>query len=132
MAITKTVVKQNHIEALVKVVNDTIDSATITISLTTDLLKSNENLIGTPIVNISAVECSIAVGTEANIVRNNEVIVNLFENTEQFELPWGADPQSNTSDIVVNFTGKGTVYIRLLKLAGYQSKFRPEQGVDPV
>lgn len=131
MAITKTVIKQNHIEAIVKVVNDTTDSASITIGLSTDLLKSNEDLAGgVPIVNLGAMETSIQVGTEANITRNGAVIVNFFENTEQFELPWCADTQNNTSDIVVNFTGKGTIYMRLLKLQGYRPKFRPEQGVN--
>ncbi len=130
MAITKTVIKQNHIEAIVKVVNDTTDSASITISLSTDLLKSNEEIVGIPIVNLGSSESSIQVGTEANITRNNQVIVNFFENTEQFEMPWGADTQNNTSDLVVNFTGKGTIYMRLLKIAGYRALFRPEQGVN--
>lgn len=133
MAITKTVLKQNHIEALVKVVNDTNDSATTTFVLATDLLKSNEELSGAaPTVNIGSVECSISVGAEANVTRNSVVILNLFENTDRFELPFGADSQNNTSDIVVNFTGKGTVYIRLLKLAGYRPLFRPEQGVNLI
>lgn len=133
MAITKTVLKQNNIEALVKVVNDTNDSATATFVLANDLLKSNEQLSGAaPTVNISSIECSISVGAEANVTRNSVVILNLFENTDRFELPFGADSQNNTSDIVVNFTGKGTVYIRLLKLAGYRPLFRPEQGVNLI
>jgi len=133
MAITKTVLKQNHIEALVKVVNDANESATTTFELAVDLLKSNEELSGAvPTVNIGSVECSISVGTEANITRNSVVILNLFENTDRFDLPFGADSQNNTSDIVVNFTGKGTVYIRLLKLAGYRPLFRPEQGVNLI
>lgn len=131
MSITKTIIKQNHIEAIVKVVNDVTDSATITIGLTTDILKSNEELSGaTPIVNLASMESSIQVGTEANITRNGQVIVNFFENTEQFELGFGADTQNNTSDIVVNFTGKGTIYMRLLKVQGYRPLFRPEQGVN--
>ena len=51
-------------------------------------------------------------------------------NAEGFEMPWSADPQENTGDIVVTFTGKGTIYMRLLKLYGYRPKFRPEQGVN--
>lgn len=131
MAIAKYVVKQNHLEAIVKVVNDVAQSASITVTLATDLLKSNENLVGTPQVNLGSMESAIQVGTEANITRNGQVIVNFFENTEQFEFGFGADPQNNTSDIVVNFTGKGTIYMRLLKVKGYQSKFRPEQGIEP-
>ena len=130
MAISKYVVKQNHMEAIVKVVNDVASSASITVTLATDLLKSNENLVGTPVVNLGSMESAIQVGTEANITRNGKVIVNFFENTEQFEFGFGADPENNTSDIVVNFTGKGTIYMRLLKIKGYQAKFRPEQGID--
>lgn len=129
MAIRKTLIKQGHIEALWKVVNDAASSASVTITLASDLLRSDENLVGTQIVNLGAMESAIQVGTEANITRNGIVIVNFFENTEQFELPWGADTQNNTSDIVVNFTGKGTIYIRLLKIQGYQPKYRPEQGI---
>jgi hypothetical protein len=131
MAITKTVLKQNHIEALVKVVNDVSDAASATFTLATDLLKSNEELTGvSPVVNISSIECTISVGSEASITRNSVVILNMFENTDRFEMAFGADSQNNTSNITVNFTGKGTVYIRLLKLAGYRPLFRPEQGVN--
>lgn len=131
MAITKTVLKMNHIEALVKVVNDAAASGSATIDLDVDLLKANEELTGeTPTVNLGAIECSVAVGAETTITRNSVLINNMFENTQAFELPWGADSQQNTSDIVVAFTGKGTVYLRLLKLRGYRPLFRPEQGVN--
>lgn len=129
MAVTKYIVKQNHIEAIVKVVADAAGSATIT--LATDLLKSNEELAGgTPTVNIGAMEVSVQTGTEMNITRGGTLILNYFENSDGFEMPWTADPQNNTSDIVVTFTGKGTLYIRLLKLKGYRPLFRPEQGVN--
>lgn len=133
MAVTKTVLKQNHIEALVKVVNDTAGAGSATITLATDLLKSNEELNGeTPTVNVGSVEASVAVSGEINLTRSGVVIMNMFENFEDFELPWGADSQNNTADIVVNFTNKGTVYIRLLKVKGYRPKFRPEQGVNLI
>jgi hypothetical protein len=132
MSISKTVIKLNHIEAIVKVVCNVISGGTQTITLNSDILKSNEDLVGSPVVNLGSIECSIQVGSEANITRNNQVIMTMFENTKQFDLPWTADTQNNTSDIVVNFTGKGTVYIRLLKLKGYLPKFRPEQGIDPL
>ena len=129
MAVTKYIVKQNHIEAIVKIVADAAGSATIT--LATDLLKSNEELAGgTPTVNIGAMEVSVQTGTEMTITRGGTLILNYFENSDGFEMPWTADPQNNTSDIVVTFTGKGTLYIRLLKLKGYRSLFRPEQGVN--
>lgn len=129
MAVTKYIVKQNHIEAIVKIVADAAGSATI--DLDVDLLKSNEELFGgTPQVNIGAMEVSVQTGTEMNITRGGTLILNYFENSDGFEMPWTADPQNNTSDIVVTFTGKGTLYIRLLKLKGYRPLFRPEQGVN--
>lgn len=129
MAVTKSIVKLNHIEAVVKIVADAAGSATI--SLATDLLKSNEDLAGgAPEVNIGAMEVSVQTGTEMTMTRNGQLILNYFENSDGFEMPWTADPQNNTSDIVVAFTGKGTLYVRLLKLKGYRPKFRPEQGVN--
>ena len=131
MAVTKFVVKQNHMEAIVKIVADAAGSATI--SLATDLLRTNEELFGgAPVVNLGAMEVSVQTGTEMTITRGGTLILNYFENSDGFEFPWTADPQNNTSDIVVAFTGKGTAYLRLLKLNGYRPKFRPEQGVDPV
>lgn len=129
MAVTKTIVKMNHIEVLVKCVATTAGTATI--SLNTDLLKSNEELSGETIrVNLGATETSVETGKEISITRGGTVICNYFENNDGFELPWGADPEQNTSDIVVTFTGKGTIYLRLLKVNGYRPKFRPEQGVN--
>ena len=131
MAISKTIIKMNHMEVVVKVVNDVASPGTVTFGLATDLLKSNEDLSGeTPIVNIGQTETSLADGGEATVVRDGVVIYNVFENTLGFEMNWGADTQNNTADIVVNMSTKGTLYIRLLKLQGYRPKFRPEQGVD--
>lgn len=129
MAISKTIVKMNHIEALVKVVADAAGS--VTIDLDVDLLKSNEVLNGeTPIVNIGAIEHATANGGVTTITRNGTLVMNMFENTVGFELPWGADTQLNTNDIVVALSAAGTVYIRLLKVKGYAPTFRPEQGVN--
>ena len=131
MAISKTIIKMNHIEAIVKVVNDVASPGSVTFVLATDLLKSNEQLNGrTPIVNIGQVEASLADTGESSIVRGGVVINNVFENTLGFEMNWGADTQKNTSDIVVNMSTKGTMYIRLLKVDGYMPLFRPEQGVN--
>jgi hypothetical protein len=130
MAIRKKIIKQNHIEAIVKVVNPDAAAASVTIGLATDLLRSDEELVPgvTPTVNLGSMETSVQINTEANITRNGIVIVNFFENTEQFEMGFGADTENNTSDLVVNFTGKGTIYMRLLKVKGYRAKFRPEQN----
>lgn len=131
MAVTKTIIKQNHIEAIVKIVNDVAGAGSATIDLNVDLLKSNEELDGAvPVVHLSATETSVAAAGEINITRGGVVICNYFENNDGFELPWGADTQNPTADIVVNFTAKGTIYLRLLKVAGFRPKFRPEQGVN--
>lgn len=131
MAINKYIVKLNHNEAVVKIVNDAAAPASATISLTTDLLKSNETLSGdAPKVNISHTEAGIEDLGIITIVRNGVTIANLFENTVGYSVPWAADSQENASNIVVNFTLRGTIYIRLLKLQGYKPNFRPEQGVN--
>ena len=90
MAVTKTIIKLNHLEALVKVVATTPGSATITLS--GDLLKSNEELSGESLkVNYGASEVTVQVGTELNITRNGTVICNYFENAEGFIVRSGID-----------------------------------------
>jgi hypothetical protein len=131
MAARKTLVKMNHIEALYKFVNDVDSPASLTIDIDVDLLKSNETLSGSPVkVAISNIDSSIAITKEVNIVRNSVVIMNLFENTNMMPFLYGADKENETHDITVNFTGKGTVYMRLIKEDGFKPNFRPEQGVN--
>lgn len=133
MAITKTIIKMNHIEALVKVINEDAAEASTTISLNGDLLKSNEELTGEPIiVHLSAITSSLGNEVEVNIKRNNTIIASIFENDADHLMEYGADPTHPSSNVVVEFTGKGTVFIRLLKVRGYRPLFRPEQGVNLV
>ena len=130
MAARKVILKLNHIEALVKCVNDVDGAASLTIGLSTDLLRSDETLSGDPVkVNLSNIDCTCADLKEINIVRNSKLIVNLFENTTTLPYTYGADSEESTSDVVVNFTGKGTVYLRFLKQSGYKPNYRPEQGI---
>lgn len=129
MAARKTLLKLNHIEAVYKFVNDVDGVAALTVTLATDLLKSNEELSGETVrVGISSIEAAIADLKEVTIVRNSIVILNLFENTNSIQLPFGADREQETQNITVNFTGKGTVYMRLLKESGFRPLFRPEQN----
>jgi hypothetical protein len=131
MAIHKYIVKLNHNEAVIKIVNDAPEPAQYIITLDGDLLKDNEALSGdTPKVNISHTEAGIEDLGVISIVRNDVTIANYFENTVGYSLPWAADSEENTSDIEVNFTLRGTIYIRMLKLQGYAPNFRPEQGID--
>lgn len=129
MAARKVLIKLNHIEAIYKFVNDVDGVASLTVDLDVDLLKSNEQLNGEVVkVAISATEAAIATNKEVTIVRNGVTIQTLFENTNMFTLPYGADHEEETSNITVNFTGKGTIYMRLLKHAGFRPVFRPEQN----
>jgi len=131
MAARKVLCKLTHLEALYKFVNDVDGAATLTVNLATDLLKSNESLNGKPIkVSISAIETSIADLKEVSIVRNSLTIMNLFENTNALTFVNGADRENEGYDITLNFTGKGTVYMRLLKIDGYIPNIRPEQGIN--
>ena len=133
MAIRKQIVKMNHVEALVKVINDGA-SASVTLDLDVDLLKSNEFKTPgkTQKVAIAALEWSIATDTgNIQITRNSVLTHNLFANRD-ITMSYGADHEQSASDIVVTMTA-GTLYIRLLKVDGYTPEFRPEQfgGEDP-
>jgi hypothetical protein len=131
MAARKVIVKLNHNEALVKCINDADSPATLTIGLSTDLLKSNEVLSGTPFsVGMSSIDAAIADLKEVIISRNGTPVVTLFENTNTLPFIYGADTEFSDSDLSVAFTGKGTVYIRLLKISGYTPKFQPERGIQ--
>jgi hypothetical protein len=128
MAISKYISKLNHIEGVIKVVNDVAGAASTTITLNSDLLKGNETLSGTPKVNLSAVEAAIANNGKVTITRGGKVVGLYFENTNQILNVYGADSENNTSDLTVSFTGEGMVIIRLLKLEGFKPNFRPGQG----
>lgn len=128
MAIRKYIVKMNHVEALIKIVNDAEPSDTVTIDLDVDLLKDNEYIeVGkTPKVTISALEWSTHTTTGlTTITRNAKVIQRLYA-TGGLTNAYGADHEELTSDIVVAMTG-GTLYLRLLKLDAYRPDFQPEQ-----
>lgn len=131
MAARKVITKLSHIEALIKCVNDVDGAASLTIGLSTDLLKSNEVLSGAPVrVGISSIDATCANNKEVTIVRNSAMILNIFDNTNTLPFLYGADLEQADGDIIVNFTGKGTIYIRLLKESGYIPKYRPEQGIQ--
>lgn len=130
MAVNRYLMKMNHMEAVFRITNTTSGPASSTIVLATDLLKSNETLSGEAlVVAISCMEMSVEVTGEINIVRNTKVLYNFFENTDEFEMALTSDKEEGASDIVINFTKKGTFIIRLLKEQGYKPKFRPEQGI---
>jgi hypothetical protein len=128
MAIKKNLVKLNHIDSVVKILNDVETADTVTVTLQTDLLKSNETLtVGkSPKVAISSIEWSVNTSTGyIVIVRNGKVIQRLY-GTGEMTNAFSADHEEEDSDIQVTMTG-GTAYIRLLKVQGYTPTFQPEQ-----
>lgn len=128
MAIRKYVVKLNHIESLVKIVNDADAEASVTIDLDVDLLKDNEHLVvgDTPEVGISALEWSVKDATGTIKITRNGVRTHTLFASRNLTNAYGADHDNATSDIVVAMTA-GTLYIRLLKLRGFRPDFQPEQ-----
>lgn len=129
MAIRKHIVKMNHIESLIKVVNDVDAEGTVTIDLDADLLKDNEHLVSgtTPRVAISAMEWSVKDSTGIiKIVRNGINTHTLFA-TRNITNAYGADHDGADSNIVITMTA-GTLYIRLLKISGFRPDFQPEQN----
>lgn len=125
MATVKNIFKKTYAEALVKVAGT---AAAETISLTTDLLATNDSLLsgGTPTVNIAAVTWTGTAAGVITITRGGVVVMTLNSAASGF-LDFGGqifppDPTGNTSDIVVTISGgQAECWIRLRKVAGYKS-----------
>ena len=129
MAITKTVLKLTHNESYVKVTNDTAGAASVTIGLATDLLRSDETLVGSLDVRLSTVEYGLGAAG-GNIKRNAIDVLEMAPNNHgTFSHDTCNDATQKNQDLVVTID-KGITIIRLLKVAGYQPVKRPEQGVN--
>ena len=126
MAMRKYLVKLNHKEAVYKIVNPDNLSASLTISLATDLLKSNEDIVGTPKVAIRTMEWSVEDAVGAILISRNGQVTQRLHSSTSITQSLGADHEFDTSDISVAMTG-GTLIIHLLKTEGYVPKFRPEE-----
>jgi len=131
MAVATTILKKTQTEAIVKVAGT---GAAGTIDLDVDLVASTESAgtAGTQLVNISAVQWTGAAGGVITITRNSVVIMTLqanasgnFDMTGQEMIP---DSIENDSDIVVTISGaQAECWLRLRKVAGYNTKIQPEQ-----
>lgn len=129
MAVTKTILKLTERDSVVKVAGNT---GSATISLSTDLKKSNEELTTTQLVSISGVQWTGTAEAVISIVRNGVTILTLncgaagaLEMTGQTMIP---DTIQQDKDIVVNVTGTAAeLYIRLKKVSGYTSGYEPSQ-----
>jgi hypothetical protein len=124
MAITKTLLKLTHRDAVVKIVNDST-SASVTIDIDVDLLKSDETLSGSLDVRLSAVDYGIGT-SGGNIKRNNVNVLEMPANNHGcFPHEYANDPTQKDKDLVVTI-GQGTVVIHLLKVDGFKANFQPE------
>lgn len=131
MAVTKTILKKTHQEAVVKVAGT---AAAATISLASDLLPTGQILevAGTPAVNIVGVSWTGATLGIITIVRGGVTVMTLqsdaagnLDFSGQMMIP---DTIGNTSDIVVTISGaQAECWLRLRKVAGYQTTIQPEQ-----
>lgn len=127
MAINRQIIKQNHIESVIRLENSG-STDTYTIKLDSYILNRNENLSGEPIrVHIGKIEWS-TFDTDGfvELVRNN-IVTHRFYSSGEFSMAYGADNDMFSSNILVRIN-KGTVILRLLKTAGYTPKFKPEQN----
>ena len=124
MAITKTILRKTHGEAVVKVAGT---AASETIALATDLLNAGQALDGvTQSVSIVGVTWTGAADGVITITRNSAVIMTLQANAAgalefggQMMIP---DSVNNTSDVVVTISGaQAECWLRLRKVSGYKT-----------
>jgi len=127
MAIRKVINKLTHTTAIAKVVNDLDASGTVTIGLQTDLLKSNESIIGgvTPRVSIKRIEWTVADQTGSILIKRNGVVTHRLHSSTALDLGYGLDSEGNQYDIEVTMTG-GTLILVVDKVEGYLPNFQPE------
>jgi hypothetical protein len=132
MPVTKTVLKNTNLEAVVKVAGTPATTPSATIDLDVDLVPATQVASGTQRVNIAGVTYSGAAGGVITITRNSVVIMTLLADTNgnidftgQDMIP---DSIENDQDIVVTASGAQVeCWLRLKKVDGYSSKIEPEQ-----
>lgn len=121
MAVTKTVIKNTHNEAVVKVAGT---AAGATITLATDILSSNQVVDGaTQTVNLVGVHVTGLLGSSITIARNSvNILTAAGENGGYFDFKQQGfvDNIQNTRDIVVTIAGaEAQAYLVLHKVGGY-------------
>lgn len=126
MAAVKTVLKKTTNKVIVRVTATTAaDSATI--DLQTDCKLTNETLVAgadSQLVNISKVFWS--TGTDVKLERNEVLVSHFFGGGVVDESDWViADQQSK--DIVITFSGPGTIMLLLSKVAGFNTPIEDAQ-----
>lgn len=129
MPVVKTIVKNVHQEAVVKVAGT---AAAATIDLAADLVAAGQVTSGTQSVSIVGVNWSGGADGIISIARNNVVIMTLQANAAGMLFFDGQtmppDAINSTSNIVVTISGaQCECWLKLRKLAGYQTTIEPEQ-----
>lgn len=130
MPVTKTIMRNVHQEAAVKVAGT---SGSATIDLSVDMLNPGLVLDGsTQAVNIVGAVWTGAQGGVITITRNNTIIMTL-QSAPTGTLYFDGQtmvPESieNTSDIVVTINGaQAECWLKLRKVSGYKTTVEPEQ-----
>ena len=130
MPVSKTILRNVHQEAAVKVAGD---GGTATIDLSVDLLNPGLVLDGnTQAVNIVSVVWSGSAGGIVTVSRNNVVVMTLQANAAGMLFFDGqtmvAESTENTSDIVVTVSGaQAECWLKLRKVSGYKTTVEPDQ-----
>ena len=130
MPVSKTILRNVHQEAAVKVAGD---GGTATIDLSVDLLNPGLVLDGnTQTVNIVGLVWTGSTGGIVTISRNNVVVMTLQANAAGMLFFDGqtmvAESTENTSDIVVTISGaQAECWLKLRKVSGYKTTVEPEQ-----
>lgn len=131
MAVNKTVLKATQLEAVVKVEGT---AAAATIDLDVDLVASTEaaGTAGTQLVNIAGVMWTGASGGQIQITRDSVIIATLQAAPAGYLDFAGQsminDNIENDQNIVVTISGaQAECWLKLRKVAGYNTKVQPEQ-----
>lgn len=129
MAVTKTILKNTHQEAVVKI-SGTAASATIDISV--DLLNAKQALNGST-VRVDIIDCIVTglLGSGITVVRNSVPILAFApENSIKlsFEGEGFRENIQNNANIVVTISGaEAHIYLVLRKVTGFASMIETAQ-----
>ena len=130
MAAVKNILSKTHKEAVIKAVSDTAGGS-VTYTLNSDLINSNQVVSGTPKVCIHTVSWTGAPNSTIVISRGGATIMSLQANnsgTLFFDgQTMSLENTMDTSDIVLTFVGQAECWLRLHKTAGYVSTIEPER-----
>lgn len=133
---TKRILRLTNQEALIKV-DGTVGS--VTIDLDVDLKLATEQIVGTPRVNIIAMQVSGKPNSVLSVARNGVNLWDLQAGAGQLvdfqNLGLSSDTTENASDIVVTSAGaEGQLILKVRKIEGFRTLIRPAEtgSTEPV